>query len=314
MMDYISSNSYKGICCREWETTHDDVPAPGVIHVDMMSAPEFFKRHGDNERNYILVSSSNDIGLALQGNNPVWADYNKGIDMIPPVEFIKVRDYVDFPAVARCDRSQCNFADRYSLRCYAYTFKTFNFIPLNIKHWFMTNPMLEDPRVSAIPLGIFGDPEGRVARTIAESPKKPYADKLLYINFQNYTRERAELKQYFHRAGYKVYLEPTLSFEDHLKEVDNHWFTLCPNGNGIDCHRLYEVLYMGKIPIIQESILAKQLEGLPMLVLPDLRMVYPELLHRKSAEIMGHGASKYSLEKATLSYWRNKINESKNLL
>ena len=312
--EYILSNSFKGMADIHWEPTYEGVPDTGVIHLDILDAPEFFRRYTDNGRNYVLISSSNDVGLALQANDPVWRDYNKGIDMIPPVEFMRAGDYVDFPMVARCDREKCNFGDRYSLRCYSYTFATIPYVPNNVRHWFMTNPLCDDSRISAIPLGIFGAPDGSVARQIAEFPKQPHAQHLLYINYQNYTRERVELKIYFKGAGFNVRWEPDLSFEQHLAEMDNHFFTLAPEGNGNDTHRLWECLYMGKIPVVQDSVLIKQLAGLPMVVVPDLRMVHSEMLHRKHAEITDYGRTKYSLEKATLSYWRNRIDASRQLL
>jgi len=39
-------------------------------------------------------------------------------------------------------------------------------------------------------------------------------------------------------------------FKDYLKELSTHRFSLCVRGNGIDCHRNFESLYLGVIPVI----------------------------------------------------------------
>jgi hypothetical protein len=49
-------------------------------------------------------------------------------------------------------------------------------------------------------------------------------------------------------------------------------FVLSPPGNGNDCHRTWEALYLGAIPIVQAGSLAPSIcEQLPILVLSDMR-------------------------------------------
>ena len=44
------------------------------------------------------------------------------------------------------------------------------------------------------------------------------------------------------------------SYKDYLEELSQHKYCLCPNGNGIDTHRLWESLYLGVSPIVTKSI------------------------------------------------------------
>jgi hypothetical protein len=39
-------------------------------------------------------------------------------------------------------------------------------------------------------------------------------------------------------------------FREYLAAVRSHPFVLCPAGNGLDCHREWEALYLGALPII----------------------------------------------------------------
>ena len=44
-----------------------------------------------------------------------------------------------------------------------------------------------------------------------------------------------------------------LQFSDYIKELSSCYFCLSPNGNGIDCHKHWECLYLGVIPIVTKK-------------------------------------------------------------
>jgi len=39
-------------------------------------------------------------------------------------------------------------------------------------------------------------------------------------------------------------------YPEYLSELSEHYFCLCPRGNGLDSHRFWESLYLGVIPVI----------------------------------------------------------------
>ena len=39
-----------------------------------------------------------------------------------------------------------------------------------------------------------------------------------------------------------------------MSELSSYKFALSPEGNGIDCHRTWECLYLGVIPIVKKSV------------------------------------------------------------
>lgn len=45
-------------------------------------------------------------------------------------------------------------------------------------------------------------------------------------------------------------LEERLSLARYSEELHSHRFVLCPEGNGVDTHRLWETLYSGSIPVV----------------------------------------------------------------
>jgi hypothetical protein len=92
----------------------------------------------------------------------------------------------------------------------------------------------------------------------------------------------------------------------YLRNLRNFPFVICPEGNGVDTHRLWETLYMGGVPIIKRNkFLNEILEGLPVVVLNDWgELNNIEQMHSEWEEI---NAKKWDFSKLSLSYWRNLI-------
>ena len=92
----------------------------------------------------------------------------------------------------------------------------------------------------------------------------------------------------------------------YLRNLRNIPFVICPEGNGVDTHRLWETLYMGGVPIVRRNIfLTEILEGLPVVVLND----WSELndVEYMQSEWEKINAKIWDFSKIRLSYWRNLI-------
>jgi hypothetical protein len=51
--------------------------------------------------------------------------------------------------------------------------------------------------------------------------------------------------------------------------LQRYQFVASPAGNGVDCHRTWEALYLGVIPIMVDSLFARHFASLPIWVIPD---------------------------------------------
>lgn len=169
------------------------------------------------------------------------------------------------------------------------------FLPANVAHWFATNLTQPHPRITAWPLGL-GSPESRTtlrAGEIWDERRKgiPRAG-WLYVNFRPETNPevRGPVFEFFRgRSG-----EDWVSFdppgergnnEGFLQKILRHRFVLCPPGNGVDTHRMWEVMLAGAIPVVLKSQAMEPFRGLPILFVEDYRKVTRELLERAWAEI-----------------------------
>ncbi len=57
-------------------------------------------------------------------------------------------------------------------------------------------------------------------------------------------------------------------------------FVISPHGNGVDCHRTWEALALGCVPIVRTSPLDALYEGLPVLIVSNWCEVTADFLRR----------------------------------
>ena len=80
----------------------------------------------------------------------------------------------------------------------------------------------------------------------------------------------------------------------YFKELPNYKFVISPEGNGVDCHRHYEALMAGCIPIVEDhEKIREKYKGCPILYTQDYSEITEEYLNTKYNEMM-HTVYDYS--------------------
>jgi hypothetical protein len=64
------------------------------------------------------------------------------------------------------------------------------------------------------------------------------------------------------------------------RQKTRYAFVVSPHGNGLDCHRTWESLVLGNIPIVKRSSIDPLYEGLPVVIVDDWREIEPGNLER----------------------------------
>jgi hypothetical protein len=89
-------------------------------------------------------------------------------------------------------------------------------------------------------------------------------------------------------------------------------FVICPHGGGLDCHRNWEALCLGCIPIVKTSSIDNLYKDLPVLIVTDWEDITNELLNKTITVFKSKfKKKKFKIEKLTLSYWLKLINSHK---
>jgi hypothetical protein len=78
-----------------------------------------------------------------------------------------------------------------------------------------------------------------------------------------------------------------LSPLEYFTQLPNYKFVISPEGNGVDCHRHYEALIAGCIPIVEDSQHIRDVYGeCPILYTNDYSEITPEYLLKKYDEMI----------------------------
>jgi hypothetical protein len=179
--------------------------------------------------------------------------------------------------------------------------RLFSMKPKCISKWYALNANYKNENLIPIPIGLAND-YCPITLKYENLKRKGNPKKLLYINHRNNTfpSSREWLYNYFETNEWCTVKEPNLSLSQYKEDLDNHSFILCPRGNGIDTHRLWESLYHGIIPIVEKSIQSETLEGLPAVVVDSFKQVDKEFLEEILLEFSN---KKFNIEKLNVSWW-----------
>ena len=188
-------------------------------------------------------------------------------------------------------------------------------LPTNVRRWFSNNVTTRNERVTAVPLGLRTSMEGEtLLRAAMDNGRQPERN-LVYMNFirliRNGNNPRRGLYEHF---GNKPWIT-TEGGREHVpmdkfyEQIASHPYVLSPPGAGPDCHRHWEAMLLGSIPIVLKSSFSCLLDGFPCLqvdswaeVTPDkLQAELPALRERFDDPIM---------EQCWFEYWEKKILEA----
>ena len=200
-----------------------------------------------------------------------------------------------------------------------------------IIHWFSQNCIVDHPKLTRIPIGL--DYHTMTNHHPKWGPKLNPAEQenvlLSIINnraFKSFWEREVKCYSNFHffmttKYGYDrvdafntipknlVYYEP-----DHLLR-EQSWikqsqfsFVISPHGGGLDCHRTWEALTLGCIPIVKKSKLDSLYTDLPVLIVDKWSDINEQLLQNTVNEFKN---KQFNYDRLLLSYWVKKINAKK---
>jgi len=195
-------------------------------------------------------------------------------------------------------------------------------IPSNvITAWYAQNMHVLSDRIRPIPMGLenYKWHKGTKWAEIESMSKQQIPrDKWLYLNVEPSTNpiERNLCINTLKNKGF-VTNAKKVSYLQYLTEMKQHKFVACPEGNGWDCHRTWEALYMGCIPIVRRRVFTEMFSRLvPMVLIDDWNEITLERLNgfyffNKQWEKFKSIADKYIhnsvYDGLTFSFWEKVI-------
>jgi len=141
-----------------------------------------------------------------------------------------------------------------------------------------------------LPIGLANNysPKNLLSDQIGEKCDRSFTkDFKLYLNFNENTnfRHRGKLKPFFEEFEWTIVRKNQISLGDYKNDLQKYQFILCPWGNGIDTHRIWEALYLGSIPVVMEHKTFSNLINLPIIFVKNYREISYDFLKKKLIEV-----------------------------
>ena len=164
----------------------------------------------------------------------------------------------------------------------------FNVRPKNIKKWYAQNALVNHEDLIPIPIGLENKiPSLREGHGIGYFDRVKEKEELLdmsigvvphkeiYANFNVNTNpsHRISVLNTIIETPFIDWEPWNLSLKDFFNKILDYKMVVCPAGNGVDTHRLWEVLYSGRVPITVKTgdyKIYELYEKLPIIILNNL--------------------------------------------
>jgi hypothetical protein len=182
----------------------------------------------------------------------------------------------------------------------------YSFVPKSVNKWFAINATSDKDNLIRIPLGlkthkgIYKESRYDIEwfdENISNFKSKNKVVDEVYCNWGDTNSYRNNIVSKL-RVKYK--LESNLEYKQYCENMSNYKFVISPPGNGIDCHRTWECLYMGSIPIVLKHKIYDDWADLPIIQVEDYSEISYELLNNFLKK-------EFDYSKLYLNHWRKKI-------
>jgi len=174
-------------------------------------------------------------------------------------------------------------------------------------HWFTQNLCIEHPKISILPIGIANSmwKHGDMNKIKENGLFNTEKVELVYFNFEVNTNKAARELCKNTLLGKGLNFLQSVPYENYLQIISLHKFAICPEGNGIDSHRIWDVLYCGTIPVMLKNIFTLQVQKNYPCVLLD---IWDDLNLEKLDSFYNTNLFTDEVKyKLSLQYYKNKI-------
>ena len=187
----------------------------------------------------------------------------------------------------------------------------------NVLHWFAQNCLLTSKKITPLPIGL-EDRWRHNAGAIHDFKNSKYRNnpkqaKIIFgfsINTNPESRAPCYMALCKNKNAQAIYRAPSAHL--YRRKLSKYMFVASPAGNGLDCHRTWEAIYLGVIPVVENNSMNRYFKklGLPMILIDkgkwnELENWTPALMEKKFNEEQ----KKADLKAVYLDYWIDQINQ-----
>jgi hypothetical protein len=193
-----------------------------------------------------------------------------------------------------------------------------------IVQWFAQNCLVDHAKMVKIPIGMDYHALSEMPYPYPWGPKEPpYKQEatiqrlidgslpfwqrkpMCYTTFNIEMNRGDRLDAYLTLPSELVFYEASLvlRLDSHKRQTD-YAFVVSPYGYGFDCHRTWEALVLGCIPIVKSNAMDSLFDDLPVLIIKEWSDITQELL---DSTIRIFKEKTFNYDKLKMKYWQNLI-------
>ncbi|HBR70712.1 TPA: hypothetical protein DIC20_01355 [Candidatus Dependentiae bacterium] len=223
-----------------------------------------------------------------------------------PLFFSDYFPQITVPFILINHNSDCGVSSNFT--SYINDTKIIKWFAQNVSNW-------RHPKLIPIPIGLenrynkIGSQFENIKIFISQNAQNKKRNIFIYANISETHLERFEV---YKTLALKPYItwSTRKDFFSYLTDLSKSIFVLSPRGNGLDCHRTWEALLLGAIPIVKASSLDPIYHNLPVVIVKNWEELSKEFIEQKLEEL-SHCA--FSMEKIYFGYWKNLIQTSQGV-
>lgn len=184
--------------------------------------------------------------------------------------------------------------------------------PKSIRRWFAVNAKHIDSNLFPIPLGVNNDymtgypiESDFTVKSFLDFHNK---DDHIYMNYNVNTRflQRFHLQKKFKNSKNFMFSEHTLNKTEYLNNLKKYKYVICPWGNGIDTHRIWESIYSNSVPITKKNNAYSKFIDLPIIFVDS----YKDLA--KPLKSLNYEEFSFENSRVDFNYWKSLIKDNKS--
>ena len=121
--------------------------------------------------------------------------------------------------------------------------------------------------------------------------------------FERHNRDRYLANDSLKGKNFNIFLDQRRDRDTTWKLCTAYKYVISPHGNGLDCHRTYEAMCLGCMPVVKSSPLDFIYRYMPVIILDDWKDISIDKLNKIAAR-----KKENSRQKLMLKYWVDLIN------
>ena len=183
----------------------------------------------------------------------------------------------------------------------------------NVNNVFAQNTFITHSKLISIPIGIANSmwPHGNkeILSKVVKSVNTFDCKEKMYVNISinNYPKGRQYAFECLRNSDVSEIEFPNRNYQSFLEKMSEYKWIACPRGNGVDTHRLWETLYLNRIPVTERTVNSENFKeaGFPIILVDDWNQVNLKFLQEQTKKIETDVNWSFKLK---IDYWRDYLN------